>query len=82
MSHAPAMRPGILASKSTLMREGTKRSERVPPLASDPARPFLTPGETSSKDKLYQATLETTLGQMAPPKSERVQECHLFQVAF
>ena len=27
-------------------------------------------------------TLETTLGQMAPPKSGRVQECHLIQVAF
>jgi len=27
-------------------------------------------------------TLETTLGQRAPPKSGRVQECHLIQVAF
>ena len=27
-------------------------------------------------------TLETALGQMAPPKSGRVQECHLNQVAF
>ena len=27
-------------------------------------------------------TLETTLGQMAPPKSGRVQESHLIQVAF
>ena len=28
------------------------------------------------------STLDTTLGQMAPPKSGRVQECHLIQVAF
>jgi len=27
-------------------------------------------------------TLETTLGQIAPPESGRVQECHLIQVAF
>jgi hypothetical protein len=28
------------------------------------------------------ATLETTLGRMVPPKSGRVQESHLMQVAF
>jgi len=28
------------------------------------------------------STLETTLGQMAPPKRGRVQECHLIHVAF
>ena len=29
-----------------------------------------------------QSTLETTLGQMAPPKNGRAQECHLIRVAF
>ena len=29
-----------------------------------------------------QPPLETPLGQMAPPKRGRVQECHLIQVAF
>jgi len=32
-------------------------------------------------DSRGQATLETTLGQMAPPRSGRVQEGHLIQVA-
>ena len=47
------------------------------------------PGITSNPDALVvgqlvppRTTLETTSGQMAPPKSGRVQECDLIQVAF
>ena len=35
-----------------------------------------------SRHCLPETTLETTLGQMAPPESGRVHECHLIQVAF
>ena len=34
------------------------------------------------KDAVRPPTLETTLGHMAPPKSEHVLECHLIQATF
>jgi len=39
-------------------------------------------GETGLDMQVRLFTLEPTLGQMAPPESGRVQECHLVQVAF
>ena len=48
-------------------------------LSGSPISAF--PSHTSPASRLGSA-LETTLGQMAPPKSVRVQECHLIQLAF